>query len=97
EAVPADEVAVLLIRQCLEWSRVERLAALLQGQRDGVLGHDGLARAGGGGDEDRCAFIEGRHGFELEGVGLEGQRRQEVSACHVWSFLEESSNQNRQL
>ena len=44
-AVPRNEVAVLLVRQSLQGSRIERAHGLAEGEMDGVLGDDGLARA----------------------------------------------------
>ena len=49
------EVVVLLVRQRLDRGGVEAPATVRQRQRDGVLGHHGLARPGRGGDQHDCA------------------------------------------
>jgi hypothetical protein len=51
DAVAVDELGVLLIRQRLDRRRVEALAAGRQGQVDGELADDCLARSGGSRDE----------------------------------------------
>ena len=79
-AVPAGEVGVLLVRQGLDRRRVERLAALLQGQVDRELADDGLARTGRGGDQDARARLDVRARLALVVVEAEavpvGERRQ---------------------
>ena len=72
-AVGGDELAVLLVGQGLERRRVEGLAAGRQGPVHGVVGHQGLARAGRGGHQHRVARVEGVEGLVLEVVEGEGQ------------------------
>ncbi len=70
-AVTAAQVGVLLVRQRLDGGRVEALLALLQGQVDGELAHDRLARAGGGGHQHTLPRFECLAGLDLEGVEAE--------------------------
>jgi hypothetical protein len=83
--VPAGEVAELLIRKGLQWGGVEGLAPLGQGLRYRILGHDRLARARGGGDEDGAAGVEGVEGLDLEVVEAEGVGGRELVAGHFFS------------
>ena len=73
----ADEVGVLLVGQGLDGRGVEALAALLKGQVDGELADDGLARAGGRGDEHALTGLQGLTGLDLEGVQVEFVHRAE--------------------
>ena len=57
-AVAGDEVVVLLVGQRLDRRGVEALAAGLQGQVDGELPHDRLARAGRGRDEHAAPLLD---------------------------------------
>ena len=70
-AMPANEIAELLVRQRLDRRRVERLAALRERERDGVLRDDRLARPCRRGDEHRLAVLERRDRPALEVVKLE--------------------------
>ncbi len=70
-AVTGDEIGVLLVRQSLDRGGVEALAALAEGQVDGELADDGLARAGRCGHEHPAAGLEGGAGGALEGVEAE--------------------------
>ena len=72
-AVHADEIAVLLVRQCLQGRGVEGLLARVERGRDRVLGHEGLARAGRGRNEHRAAGVE-----DVEGAPLEVVERKRV-------------------
>ena len=65
-AVPGHEVPELLVRQGLQRGGVEGLPAGRQGPLHGVLGHYGLARAGGGGDQHRLPLVERADRFQLE-------------------------------
>ena len=67
-AVAADQVGVLLVGQRLDGRRVEALAALLEGEVDGELADDRLARPGGRGDQHALARLERLAGLDLEGV-----------------------------
>ncbi len=71
EAVAADEIRVLLVRQRLDRCRVEGLVPLGQRLGDGVLRHHRLAAAGGRGDEHRPALVERRDRPLLERVERE--------------------------
>ncbi len=70
-AVTAAQVGVLLVRQRLDGRRVEALLALQQGEVDGELAHDRLARAGGGGHQHALPRFECLAGLDLEGVEAE--------------------------
>src|SRR5207253_9105974 len=70
-AVAGGEVAELLVRQGLERRSVERLPPLGQRPFEGELRDHGLARAGGGGDKDGLAPVEGLDGRPLELVKRE--------------------------
>ena len=72
-AVGGDQLRVLLVRERLERRRVEGLAAGRQGPVDGVGRHQRLARAGGGGHQDRVPGVQGLEGLVLEVVEGEGQ------------------------
>ena len=50
-SVQLAEIGELLVGERLQWGRVIGLDVSLERQVDGVLGHDRLARAGGGGHE----------------------------------------------
>ena len=67
-AVAPDQVEELLVRQGLDRRGVERPLARRQRQLDGPLGHHGLARPGGRGDEDRSAVVDRRDRLDLEAV-----------------------------
>ena len=86
-AVTGNQVAVLLVGQGLDRGRVEALAACRQGQMDGELTDDGLARAGRGGHQDTATRLEGSTGGALEAVQPErvtdlelGERRAGLTA-----------------
>jgi hypothetical protein len=81
-AVPAGEVAELLVGQGLERRRVERLAPLGQGLRHGVLGDDGLARARGCRHQHVPSLVQGVEGLDLKVVELERVRLGELLAVH---------------
>ncbi len=70
-AVTAAQIGVLLVRQRLDGGRVEALLALLEGEVDGELADDRLARAGGRGDQDALPRLERLAGLDLEGVEAE--------------------------
>src|SRR5664280_734756 len=57
-AVAGDQVGVLLVRQRLDRRGVEALAAVAQRQVHGELADDGLAGAGGGGDQDALPRLQ---------------------------------------
>ena len=67
-AVGGGQFGELLVRQGLEGRRVEGLAPGGQRPVDRVGRHQGLARAGGGGDEDGLVGIEAAQGVLLEVV-----------------------------
>ncbi len=71
-SVQADELGVLLIRQRLDRSGVERPLPGGERQRNAVFGDDGLSRPGGRGDEHGVAYIEAVHRLALKAVELEG-------------------------
>ena len=68
DAVPGDQVVVLLVGESLDRRRVERLAPGLERQVDGELADHRLARAGGRRDEDALALLHDMTGPDLEGV-----------------------------
>ncbi len=68
----AGEVPELLVGQGLQGRRVGQALAALQGEFDGELRHQGLARTGGGRHDDRLAGPDGPRGLHLEIV--EGKR-----------------------
>lgn len=70
-AVALDEVAVLLVRQCLDRRGVEALPAAPQREVDGEFADDGLAGSGGSGDQDALARLQGAAGLQLEVVQRE--------------------------
>ena len=67
-AVALDQVLELLVAQRLDRGGVEALAAGLHGQVHGELADDGLAGAGGGGDEHAAALLDLVTGPDLEVV-----------------------------
>ena len=81
-AVLAAEVPVLLIREGLYGRGVEDLRPFREGEVDGVLGDDRLARARRGADEDRLAVVEEVEGVELESVKRIRVVREELLAGH---------------
>src|SRR5664280_908635 len=70
-AVAGDQVGVLLVRQRLDRRGVEALAAVAQRQVHGELADDGLAGAGGGGDQDALPRLQRPTGLRLEVVQRE--------------------------
>src|SRR5690606_23043455 len=70
-AVPLDQVVVLLVGQRLDGGGVEALEALLQGQVDGELADDRLARPGGRRHQHAVARLKRPAGVDLELVELE--------------------------
>ena len=87
-AVHGGEVGVFLVRERLQRRRVEGLAARGEGTFDGVLGDDGLARAGRRGDEHVLPRVEGVECPLLERVEGKPPARLEADAeiaaggCH---------------
>ena len=69
--VDLDEIAVLLIRECLDGRGVERASTASERHLDAVLGDDGLATAGRSGDDDMVALVERVQRVELELVEFE--------------------------
>ncbi len=67
-AVALHQVAVLLVGQRLDRRGVEALAAGGERQVDGELADDGLAAAGGRGDQDALAALQRLAGLHLEVV-----------------------------
>ncbi len=78
-AVGGHELPVLLVGERLERGGVERLAAGAQGPVDGVGGHQGLARPGGGRDQHGVVGVDGREGSPLEAVGREREAGDEIA------------------
>jgi len=68
------EIAQLLVRQRFERGCVKHLAPVGQGAMDGVLAHQGFARAGGGTHHDGVALVQGVDRLELEAVEREGKQ-----------------------
>jgi hypothetical protein len=68
------EVAQLLVGEGLERRCVEHLAAMGQGAVDGVLTHQGLARAGGGAHHHGMALVQGVDRLVLKGIEREGEQ-----------------------
>ncbi len=88
--VDGHQVTELLVREGLDRGRVEGPTAGGHGPGHGVLGHDGLARAGGRGDEDRLPAVQGVDGAELEVVEREavpGEQRLAVGGHHAVVLL----------
>ncbi len=75
--VALDEVGVLLVGQRLDRRGVEALAALCEGEVDGELADDGLARARRRGDEHALARLQGPACLDLERVQFEVVERAE--------------------
>ena len=75
--MPSDELRVLLVGQCLDGGRVERLLAASQRQMDRKLADEGLAGPGRRSDKDALPGLQRRAGLQLEGVRRERQGRQE--------------------
>ena len=71
--VGGDQLTVLLVRQCLERCRVERLAVGGQGPVHRVGGHQRLARPGGSGHQYRVPRVQRVECLVLELVEGEGQ------------------------
>src|ERR1700733_14592098 len=69
--VAPDQVVVLLVGERLDRRRVEALLVLRQREVDGVLADDGLARPGGGRDEDTVPVRQRGAGGNLERVEVE--------------------------
>ena len=80
-AVALGQVVVLLVGEGLDRRGVEALAALGEGQVDGELADDGLARAGRGGDEDAAAVLQRLACLDLEGVEAELVQLAELCEC----------------
>jgi len=64
----AAEVGVLLVGERLQWRGVRDAAAAVERGVDGELGDEGLAGAGGRGDDHRLAVEDRVDGPELERV-----------------------------
>ena len=71
------ELAVLLLGERAQRRGVDRGLAELQGLEQAGLGHQGLAGAGGDGDEDAVAGEDALEGLLLHRVGLEVLREEE--------------------
>ena len=69
--IGGTQLAVFLVGQGFEWSRVKGLGAAEQGPVDGVGGDEGLARSGRGRDEHAVPGVEGTKRLELEVVRRE--------------------------
>src|SRR5262249_46381232 len=76
-AVPADEVAVFLVRQGLDRGGVEAFAPPGQGQVHGELAHHRLARPGRRGDEHPVPLVQRLARLALELVEAEVVQRLE--------------------
>ena len=85
-AVPCDEIAVLLVRQRLDRGGVEALAARGEGEVDGELPDDRLARAGRSRDEHPASGLEGLAGALLEVVEPERVEVRERGELRVPTF-----------
>src|SRR4029453_15088547 len=70
-AVTSDQVGVLLVRECLDRSRVEALAAGLERQVHRELADDGLAGTRWCGDQHAVAVLDDLAGLDLEVVERE--------------------------
>ena len=78
--VPAHEIRVLLVRQRFDRRRVERLRSFVQRPLHGVLGHDGLPRGRGCGDQDRRTSVDCVERPLLEVVEVEAVTGEERGA-----------------
>jgi hypothetical protein len=67
-AVEGGEVAELLVGERLDGGRVEDAGAFPEAALDGVLGHEGLARARGGGHDEGLAGVDDLDGALLERI-----------------------------
>ena len=81
--VAADQVGVFLVGKGLDRRGVEALEAAFQGQVHGELTDHGLAGAGGSGDEDPVAIVQGGAGLELEVVEFEVVQPAEAGQLRV--------------
>ena len=85
------EVAELLVRQGFEGSSVDHALPVAHGRPHGVLGDDGLAGAGRGGDEDRLPPPERLDGVDLEGVQGEGITSDKLLSGHSSNLSDRNS------
>ncbi len=81
--VHLGQLRVLLVGQRLERRRVKGALTPGPGARHGVVGHDGLARAGRSRHQHRAALVQGVAGGGLEGVEREPESRHHLGPQRV--------------